>query len=146
MLNFGRCLAPPGPGRDERLAIVAAFHDLPAFIDWDLATYLCRAADLAGRYVESVGHPEWEPEVRLMVDNHHKLRPYRGPGGVLVEATRQSDWIDVSCGRLRFGVPRSFLAEVDDAFPFYAAYRKALQGLLRYAVRHPRRPLPMLRW
>ena len=29
MLNFGRALAPPAPERDERLAVMAAFHDLP---------------------------------------------------------------------------------------------------------------------
>lgn len=146
MLNYGRCLARPEPHRDERLAIVAAFHDLPAFLDFQLEGYLKRAADLAERYLETVGHLEWSSEIRLMIENHHKIRPYRASDGALVEATRQADWIDASCGSLRFGLPRSYVRNVDAAFPFSAFYRRALRMVLRYAVSHPLRPLPMLRW
>lgn len=143
MLNFGRLFAPAEPFRDERIAIMAAFHDLPAFLDWHLEDYLERAAALADDYLEAA---EWCAEMRLMIENHHRIRPYRAPGGALVEATRRADWIDVSVGALRFGLPRDYLRQVDAAFPFRAAYRQALKSLAGYAVRHPLRPLPMLRW
>lgn len=146
MLNFGRLFAPAEPFRDERIAIMAAFHDLPAFLDWHLEDYLERAAALADDYLETAGRPEWCAEMRLMIENHHRIRPYRVPGGALVEATRRADWIDVSVGVLRFGLPREYLREVDAAFPFRAAYRQALKSLAGYVVRHPLRPLPMLRW
>jgi hypothetical protein len=38
-------LAPAEPERDERLAVMAAFHDLPFCLDGNL-DYLDRAADL----------------------------------------------------------------------------------------------------
>jgi hypothetical protein len=45
MLNFGQALAPAELDRNERLAVMAAFHDLPFCLDGDL-DYLDRAADL----------------------------------------------------------------------------------------------------
>lgn len=147
MLNWGRHLAPEEPFRDERLAIVAAFHDLPAFLDWHLEDYLERAADLAGGYLARAGHADWTDEIRLMIDNHHKVRSYRTPGGALVEATRRADWIEVSMGALRFGLPRDYLREIDAAFPLRpATYFRCMRKVGAYALRHPRRPLPMLRW
>lgn len=146
MLNFARLLAPDTDGdRDQRLAVVAAFHDLPAVLDGDL-NYLTRAADLADEHLHTCGHPEWSEQVRLMIGNHHKVRPYRGPHAAMVEAVRRADWVDASGGLLTAGLPRAFRREVDAAFPLRPLYRPALTLIARYAVRHPRRPLPMLRW
>ena len=36
MLNFGRALALSDPKRDERLAVMAAFHDLPFYLEGNL--------------------------------------------------------------------------------------------------------------
>jgi hypothetical protein len=44
MVNFGRYLVPDEPARDDRLAIMAAFHDLPFFLDGNL-DYLGTASD-----------------------------------------------------------------------------------------------------
>jgi hypothetical protein len=146
MLNFGRYLVPDEPHRDDRLAIMAAFHDLPFFLDGNL-DYLGRAADWARGYLEGIGRADWEPEMRLMIENHHKVRRYRGPSPALVEAMRKADWIDVSFTGLRFGIPRRFVREVSDAFPINDAYvHVALPMIGRYAVRHLSRPLPMMRW
>lgn len=146
MLNFGRYLTAEEPGRDDRFAIMGAFHDLPFFLDGNL-NYLGRAADWARDYLVGTGRADWDPEMRLMIENHHKVRRYRGPSAALVEAMRKADWIDVSFAKIRFGIPRSFIREVSDAFPINDAYiHIALPMIGRYAVRHPRRPLPMMRW
>ncbi len=48
---------------------------------------------------------------------------------------------------LRFGIPRSLVREVSEAFPINDAYMHiALPMIGRYAVGHLRRPLPNVRW
>lgn len=145
VLNLARCSAPATSHRDSRLAIAAAFHDLPAMLDGDLV-YLDRAADLADAFLAAKGHPEWSAEIRLMIVNHHKIRPYRVPSAPMVEAVRRADWLDASARLWRGAVPREFVREVDAVFPLSSLYLPGLRLVAEYAVRHPRRPLPMVRW
>jgi hypothetical protein len=146
MLNIGRYLVPDEPQRDDRFAIMAAFHDLPFFLDGDL-DYLGRAAEWARDYLSALGRAEWEPEIRLMIDNHHKVRPYTGPSAPMVEAMRKADWIDVTFTKIRFGIPRSFIREMRSTFPMNEAYKGvAMPMIARYAFSHLSRPLPMMRW
>ena len=146
MLNFGRALAPPEPERDERLAIMAAFHDLPFVLDGNL-DYLDRAADLADTWLVRHGRTTWRDEIRLMIGHHHKIRSYRGPSAPLVEATRKADWIDVSFGALRFGLPRTYVRDVATAFPLDGFYPgPAWSMVAQYATHHLSRPIPNLRW
>jgi len=146
MLNIGRYLVPDEPERDDRLAVMAAFHDLPFFLDGDL-DYLGRASDWARDWLEATGRSAWEPEIRLMIHNHHKVRPYAGPSAPMVEAMRKADWIDVTFTKLRFGIDRRFIRDVRAAFPINEAYKGiALPAIARYAFSHLSRPLPMMRW
>jgi hypothetical protein len=146
MLNIGRYLVPEEPERDDRLAVMAAFHDLPFFLDGNL-DYLARASDWARDWLEASGRSAWEPEIRLMIHNHHKVRPYTGPSAPMVEAMRQADWIDVTFTKVRFGIPREFIRDVRAAFPINEAYKGiALPAIARYAFSHLSRPLPMMRW
>ena len=146
MLNFGRALAPAEPDRDERLAVMAVFHDLPFCLDGNL-DYLDRAADMTDAWLDKHGRAAWRDEIRLMIGHHHKIRPYRGPSAPLVEATRKADWIDVSFSALRFGLPRTYVHEVDKAFPLDGFYPfPAWPMVFRYAARHLRRPIPNLSW
>ncbi|HEV7864201.1 MAG TPA: phosphohydrolase [Acidimicrobiia bacterium] len=146
MLNIGRYLVPDEPHRDDRFAIMAAFHDLPFFLDGDL-DYLGRATEWAKDYLEATGRAEWEPEIRLMIQNHHKVRPYRGPSAPMVDAMRKADWIDVTFTKVRFGIPRSFIRDVRAAFPMNEAYKGLAMPMIgRYAISHLSRPLPMMRW
>lgn len=144
-LNLARHLAPDSPGRDERLAFAAAFHDLPVFPAGDLE-YLDRAADMAEAHLRAAGHDDWVAEVRLMIANHHKVRPYRGPYAGTVDAVRRADWVDVTGTALRVGFPRGYVRALGKAFPLTPLLRPGWCMIARYAVRHPRRPLPMLRW
>jgi hypothetical protein len=146
MLNIGRYLVPDEPHRDDRFAIMAAFHDLPFFLDGNL-DYLGTASDWARDYLAAMGRPEWEPEMRLMIDNHHKVRPYTGPSAPMVDAMRKADWIDVTFTKVRFGIPRSFIRDLRATFPLNEAYKGvAMPMIARYAVSHLSRPLPMMRW
>ena len=122
MLNVGRYLVPDAPHRDDRFAIMSAFHDLPFFLDGDL-DYLGRASGWASDYLEAMGRSEWEPEMRLMIHNHHKVRPYTGEYAPMVDAMRKADWIDVTFTKVRFGIPRRFIAEMRATFPLNEAYK-----------------------
>jgi len=146
MLNFGRAFVPDEPHRDDRLAIMGAFHDLPVFLDGNLE-YLGRASDWARDYLVGIGRADWEPEMRLMITNHHKVRTYRGPSAAMVEAMRRADWIDVTFTKQRFGLDRSFVRDVRCAFPINEALKGlAIPMICRYAARHLTKPLPMMRW
>lgn len=133
VLNFG---ASPGgvPDRDERLAVMAAFHDLPFCLGGNL-DYLDRAAVLADEWLDTYGRAAWRDEIRLMIGQHHRIRPYRGPSASLVEATRKADWIDVSLCALRFGLPRTYVRGVASAFPLDGFWpRPAWPMVFRYAA------------
>jgi hypothetical protein len=146
MLNIGRYLVPDEPDRDDRLAVMAAFHDLPFFLDGDL-DYLGRASDWARDWLVATGRAAWEPEIRLMIHHHHKVRPYTGPSARMVEAMRKADWIDVTFTKVRFGIDRAFIRDVRAAFPINEGYKGiALPAIARYAFSHLSRPLPMMRW
>jgi hypothetical protein len=146
MVNYARALTAPEPDRDERLAVMAAFHDLPFCLEGTL-DYLGPAADLADAWLEAHGRAAWRDEIRRMIAHHHKIRPYRGPSAPLVEATRKADWIDVTFGALRFGLARSYVREVAAAFPLDGFYPgPAWRMVARYAANNALRPLPNLSW
>jgi hypothetical protein len=82
-----------------------------------------------------------------MIHNHHKVRPYTGQYAPMVDAMRKADWIDVSFTKIRFGIPRRFIAEMRATFPLNEAYKGvAIPAITRYALSHISRPLPMMRW
>lgn len=146
MLNWARFVTDSEPLREEKLAVMTVFHDLPFMISGDL-DYLGKAGDLATAYLAKIGREAWTEELLLMINNHHKVRSYTGPHARLVDACRKADWIDVSFTKLRFGIPRRLVVEVRATFPMNEAYKGvALPNIAKYAVRHLNRPLPMMRW
>ena len=146
MLNWARFVTDPQPFRDEKLAVMTVFHDVPFFVTGDL-DYLGKACDLAADYLKEVGCEGWVDEMHLMINNHHKMRPYTGAHAPLVEACRKADWIDVTFTKLRFGIPRKLVVEVRATFPMNEAYKGvALPAIAKYASSHLSRPLPMMRW
>jgi hypothetical protein len=80
-----------------------------------------------------------------MVELHHKLTPCRGADDALVEAFRRADLVDLSFGFVRFGLPRAWVAEVQAAFPAAGFHLRVVQLVGGHALRHPLRPLPMMR-
>jgi hypothetical protein len=146
ILNFARQWMDPRPDRDEKLAICAVFHDIAAWPDGNL-DYLEPSAGQADAYLDQTGRGTWKPEMRLMIEMHHKLTAYRGTHAKWVEPVRRADWCDVSFAVLRFGLARSFVEEVRQVFPLGAFYPGHVFKVIgKWMIRHPLNPAPIVRW
>lgn len=143
MLNICVNACPQEPV--DKFAVAIAFHDLPAAIDGDLR-YLDRAAALARTWLTGHHLTEWVPEVAAMIANHHKIRPYTGPHAQTVDAFRRADWIDASLGHWSGGQDKALVARINRELPVDELRRAIPRIVLPYAIRHPLKPLPMLRW
>nr|WP_276044379.1 hypothetical protein [Mycobacterium cookii] len=122
-------------------ALAWAVHDLGI---WTAHTfdYLGPSADLGAQYAAQFGVADVE-QLRALVCEHHRLRPVDDR---LVETFRQADLVDVSHGLLRRGIKRSAVRCAVKDLPYNGFHTFLAKGLTGYAVRHPLRPAPMLRW
>ena len=146
ILNFARQWIEPTGDSDDMLAICAVFHDIAAWPD-DNLDYLRPSADQADAYLDAIGKSDWKPAMRLMIESHHKITRYRAEHAYWVEPVRRADWCDVSFNLLRFGLPGAFIREVNAAFPIGAFYPGHVYRVsLKWALRHPLNPMPILRW
>jgi hypothetical protein len=143
--NLCATQAPPGRETRERIAIAAAFHDLAIWTDHTF-DYLEPSVRLAETWLAAAGRDAWTREIVAAIRQHHKLTAYRGGDGPLVEAFRRADWIDVSGGVLRFGLPRRFIRELYARWPDAGFHRLLVRLELRHLRRHPLNPLPVLRF
>lgn len=132
---------------DERakVLIAAAFHDLGIWTD-DTFDYLDPSIALANAYLAENGLDAWQPEIEAMIDLHHQVRPVGDARRPLVEVFRRADWIDVSLGALRFGLPRSTVRAVRAAFPDAGFHRRLVTLALERFSKHPLSPIPVLKW
>lgn len=128
----------------EKLSIAAAFHDLGIWTDGSF-DYLDPSESRALAYLDEIGRGEWAAEIGAMVQEHHRMRSAR-VGGALSEAFRKADWIDVSLGMLRFGLPVGFVREVRGTFPNSGFHLRLVQLTTRQLLRKPWDPMPMLKW
>jgi hypothetical protein len=140
MLNFCLALSPQDTDGVDKLAVAAAFHDLHVFESFD---YLGPSAASAARFLRNSGRKQWLPEVAAMIGSHHKLTGYRDEFAGLVEPFRKADWIEMSFGLFRFGLPAAYVKQVRRAFPISAFYPRAVLGsAFRWIIRHPLNPAP----
>lgn len=146
MLNVVLYLSDDEPDRRHKVEIATAFHDLTLFPDGTLH-YLPGAVQLAREHLQQIDRLDWLEPIRLMIENHHKVRAYRGPFANLVEPFRRADWIDVSFRAFAFGIDRRWLRRLHQALPLHGFYPRTLVPVIaRYVLRHPRDPLPNFRW
>jgi hypothetical protein len=145
VFNLAAWFAPNDAGAHDKLAVVAAFHDLGIWTDGTF-DYLEPSIRRASAYLVDCDRAAWVPEVSAMIGEHHKLSPYRSAACPLVEPFRRADWIDVTLGWRRFGVPGAFVRELYGAWPGAGFHRRLVQLSLARARRHPLAPLPMVRW
>lgn len=146
VLNLAAALAG-GEDADalEKIAIAVAFHDIGIWTDRTF-DYLAPSEQRAQAWLVSAGREAWSEEITLMIREHHKLRIYSREPARLIESLRKADWVDVSLGLIRCGLPRQYLRELSAAFPNAGFHGRLVQLSLRRLLTHPWSPLPMLRF
>jgi hypothetical protein len=122
-------------------ALAWVTHDLGI---WTAGTfdYLGPSADLASLHANEFGIDDVE-QARTLITEHHRLRP---AADRMTDTFRRADLLDVSRGFIAGRVERSQVRAVVAQLPYSGFHAFLARGLTGYAVRHPVRPLPMLRW
>ncbi len=139
------CALTGATGDDrEKLAVASAFHDIGIWLD-DTFDYLGPSVQRAVEYLATVGCEPWSEVVAQIINQHHKLFPWRGSEQKLVESFRRADWLDVFLLSLPTRLGRSFLAEVLREFPREGFHGRLVFLTLSWCLKHPFNPLPMFR-
>jgi len=143
VLNF--CLALCGDvGELEKISIAVAFHDLAIWTNKSF-DYLSPSRALARAYLEKNALLHWQDEIEMMIEQHHKITPYKHHSTWLVESFRQADWIDVSVGRIRFGLAPSYINEIRSQFANAGFHKRLMALTLQQMKKNPFKALPMMR-
>lgn len=147
MINFTLALLGSEPDEEtlEKLAIAGAFHDIGVWADRTF-DYLDPSERRAMDYLDQIGKPEWKREIGLMVQQHHKITALPAEAGVLAEAFRKADWVDVLHGLVSCGIPRATFKEVFARFPDAGFHLLLLKVSGKRLLTHPWSPVPILRW
>lgn len=141
VLNYARAYL--GHDRsDDVLAVASAFHDLGIWTDRTF-DYLPPSVARAREHVRSKVPGVSEALVVDAIDRHHVLARTSGPEET--EAFRKADRVDVSLGLVRSGLDIGLVRELVAAFPYAGFHGVLVRTALGWFVRHPLRPLPMLR-
>jgi hypothetical protein len=122
-------------------ALAWATHDLGI---WTAGTfdYLGPSTDLASLHAGEFGITDVH-RARMLITEHHRLRP---ADDRMTDTFRRADLVDVSRGIIAGPIGRSQVHAVVAQLPYSGFHAFLAKGLTDYAVRHPLRPLPMLRW
>jgi hypothetical protein len=145
MLHFCFYLHDAAEEERQKLIIAAAFHDLGIWSD-NTIDYLPPSVALAQAYLREKGLEPWSREIELLIDQHHKLNPYRGGNYPLVEIFRRADLVDFSLGMARSGVPGVYVRQVKAAFPNAGFHKRLLQLAWQQLKKNPLNPAPMMKW
>lgn len=129
----------------EKVIIAGAFHDLGIWTEETL-DYLPPSVLLAKAYLKQRNRKKWSAEIALMINLHHKLRPVDDDKPSLVEVFRRADLIDVSLGKVKFGLPKGDIKNVRKTFPNSGFHKRLTQLAVREFFRHPLKPAPFLKW
>jgi len=129
----------------EKILIAAAFHDIGIWLE-NTVDYIPPSIPPAMQYLKACNLDQWADEVRLLISEHHKLRAYKNPSYPLVEVFRQADLVDFSLGLIRFSVDKGFLQSLNENFPNAGFHRSLARRAGLWLLKHPLRPLPMMKW
>lgn len=126
----------------NKLAIAAAFHDIGL---WTANTldYLSSSINLARAYLQKNNLQIFDDEVEQIIDNHHKLTPYKKSN--LAEIFRQADLMDLTACIINFGVPPKQVHDIKKQFPSLGFKRYIFKQILLNFVKHPLNPLPIVK-
>ena len=65
---------------------------------------------------QTLAHPENPNLLCKTIHWHHYILPPRDSNQNVIEACRKADWTHVAMGKLRKGMAKTAIAEVEDAF------------------------------
>jgi len=145
VVNLCLVIAGDSPVELEKLAVAAVFHDLGIWTNHTF-DYIGPSVALAREHLASRGMADWIPEIEAIIVDHHKVTSSRADQRSLVESFRRADWIDVSRGLRRFGLPRAFIAAAAGRWPGAGFHRRLVQLTVDRFWKHPLTPLPMVKW
>ena len=91
------------------------YHDIGLWTDHELA-YLEPSEAVALVDCERYGWGLNTDALRGAIHWHHKIFPYKGPHEKVIEACRKADWIDASKGKIRKGLSKAAVQDVEAAF------------------------------
>jgi hypothetical protein len=138
------CVAIVGRSELEKIAVAAVFHDLGIWANRTF-DYIAPSIALAHEYLVAHARKDWTAEIEEMIADHHKITPSTAGPDSLIEAFRRADWIDVTRGLRRFGIPRPFVARLFATWPSAGFHWRLLTLTLDRFRSHPLTPLPMVR-
>ena len=145
MFNYCLALHPSTQEEQSKLTIAACFHDIGLWSDHTV-DYIPPSVAQSKRYLEETDQEAWSEEIGLMIEWHHKVRPYRSERFSLVEVFRKGDLVDFSLGIFKCGLPKSLVKEVKARIPNAGFHRFLLKGAKDWFVKHPFSPPPFMRW
>jgi hypothetical protein len=145
VLNFCFALRDCSDEERRKLIIAGAFHDIGIWSDGTV-DYLPPSIAQAKRYLAEHGLEEWIPEIELIIDLHHKARPYRGGASPLVEIFRKADLADFSLGVIKGGVPAAVVKAAKSAYPNAGFHKRLIQLAGGWFAKHPVSPPPFMKW
>lgn len=128
----------------DKLQIAAFFHDAGIWLAGTF-DYLPSSSRQADHYLQEEQLEDWSHDVHNMIMNHHKVSRFSQNHLDLTEAFRRADWIDVSLGLLRFGVPMARIRLIKRSFPNAGFHPLLLKLSGRQILKQPWRPFPMFR-
>ncbi|MFH1981742.1 MAG: HD domain-containing protein [Pseudomonadota bacterium] len=145
VIHFCAVLSPLSGVDFQQVLVAACFHDIGIWLDKTF-DYLAPSRERARRFLADLGRPGWTPAVEAMIAWHHKLTPVEPSLAPLAEVFRRADWIDVSLGSLRMGLPPARISAIRRAFPNAGFHHRLAVLSLRRLAEAPLDPLPMMRW
>ena len=129
----------------EKLIIAGCFHDLGMW-PGEKVDYLAPSIELAKTYLSKIGREEWASEIESMIDLHHKFRAVENREYPLVEVFRKGDWVDASMGMRSFGLAKTNIKNVQNAFPNLGFHKNLVRLATKELFIYRRNPLPMMKW
>ncbi|MEO0795176.1 MAG: HD domain-containing protein [Verrucomicrobiota bacterium] len=145
VLNFCLMFHGPSPEGREKLAIAAACHDLGMW-PGDEIDYLAPSIKLAQEFLARTGRDDWQQEISLMIEYHHRFRACPSDFPPLVEVMRKGDWVDATMGMRRFGLPKAEVKRVQDAIANFGFHNNLIRIARKEFWSRPLNPLPMMKW
>ena len=129
---------------EDKYAVAAVFHDIGIWTNHTF-DYLAPSAEQAKMYLTETHRQDWIEEIKLMIDNHHKISSYKQAHAKTVETFRQADWIDVSLGILTFQADKQSIKINKVKFRTLGFHRFLIKAATKNFIKHPSNPLPMFR-